>query len=72
MKVCEICDNSFIKGRISAEPKEQFKPIESKFGVFSTEMQNASSVCPVSVLPLLSLIVTESIIGSDKFFSFNT
>ena len=51
-------DSSATCGRISAAPSEQFSPATSG-SACSTERQNASSVCPDSVRPLRSTIVTE-------------
>ncbi len=50
-------------GRISSAPSEQFTPTTSGLAC-STELQNASTVCPDRVRPLRSTMVTEIHSGS--------
>ena len=58
-------------GRIAFVPKAQLKPILSN-GICEIEFKNASAVCPDKVLPLSSVIVPETIIGSLTFKSSKT
>jgi hypothetical protein len=51
-------DNSATYRRISTAPSEQFTPA-TRGSACSSEAQNASNVCPDSVRPLRSTIVTE-------------
>ena len=55
---------SSTKGRISAAPSEQFTPTISGFAC-STESQNASTVWPERLRPLLSIAVNESHSGNS-------
>ena len=48
--------SSSMNGRISSGPSAQFRPTLSGRRA-TTEFQNASTVCPVSVRPLRSVIV---------------
>ena len=57
-----IRESSSIYGRISFGPRAQLSPIE-RSGKCETEVKNASTVCPVSVRPLRSVIVPETITG---------
>ena len=57
-------ESSSTCGRISVAPSEQLTPTISGFAC-SIESQNASSVCPASVRPLRSMIVTEIQSGSS-------
>ncbi len=52
-------------GRISLGPSAQFMPTLSG-SACETEFQNASTVCPVSVRPLRSVIVPEIMIGRSR------
>ena len=56
-------DSSAMCGRISSAPSEQFTPA-TRGSACSIERQNASTVCPDSVRPLRSTIVTEIHKGS--------
>ena len=56
-------DSSATCGRISFAPSEQLTPTISGFAS-SIEVQNASTVCPESVRPERSTIVTEIQSGS--------
>ena len=51
-------------GRISVAPSEQFTPTMNG-SACSTEIQNASDVCPERLRPLLSIAVNESQSGSS-------
>ena len=68
-----IDDSSSTCARISFAPSAQLMPTLMA-GACDTEFQNASSVCPLSVRPEASVIVTEIITGkrlpvSSKSFS---
>ena len=52
------CDNSATYGRMSSAPREQFTPTTTGLAC-PIAVQNASTVCPDSVRPLRSTIVTE-------------
>ena len=52
-------------------PKAQLNPTLNS-GIWDIEFKNASAVCPESVLPLSSVIVPETIIGTRKPFASNT
>jgi hypothetical protein len=62
--VSAIRESSSTCGRISFAPSEQLTPTISGFAC-STASQNASSVCPESVRPERSTIVTEIQSGSS-------
>ena len=64
-----MCARSATYGRISAAPSAQLTPTQSG-SACSTESQNASIVCPESVRPLRSTIVTEIQSGSSGATSF--
>src|SRR3979490_2297302 len=55
---------SSTEGRISAAPSEQLTPTISGFACW-TESQNASTVCPERLRPLLSIAVNDSHSGSS-------
>ena len=56
--------SSVRNGRIWAGPSAQFSPTERRSGQCWSEAQNAPTVCPVSVRPLSSTMVPESMTGS--------
>ncbi len=66
-----FADNSSINGRSCSAPRAQLSPMLRR-GKCETETINASRVWPVSVLPLASVIVPDTITGSlHPFFLKN-
>ena len=57
--------SSSMCGRISCGPSAQLMPTLSR-SIFDTVFQYASTVCPESVRPLLSVMVNDSITGSRR------
>ena len=60
-----ICDSSSMYGRICFAPRAQLIPTLNR-GRCEMEFQKASTVCPESVRPLRSVIVTETITGTRR------
>ena len=58
-------------GRIWSLPSEQFIPTLSS-GICETEAQNASTVCPERLRPLMSTAVNDAITGTRAPISSNT
>ena len=68
MNTGAICESSSIYGRICFAPSAQLMPTLNS-GMCAMEFQNASTVCPDSVRPLRSVIVTETMTGARRPFA---